>query len=343
MNKLIASLIVFSLIYPLCPGDVNEDYTINIQDVIIIVNEIIDDVESNYLSDVNDDGDVDILDIITIINIILYNDEYLCLDPINITYNIHNSLPLEWIAEFYIIIENLSDLIPAYQNYYDELTVYAWNSNVEDPYPGIQGGTYIGGADEGFNMVLEINQMEFEWDHMHRYSVIAHEYFHVYQLSINEAMNQPNGGYNPNTFSIKWLIEGAATTFESMYIQNYYNYNYFLNDLIYTEIDESVYSNPNIFEDYSSNSVDINYTSSTFMVLVLAKELMNLGHSEEDAFKMIFEEFMLTGAKNSDWQNYFIATFGFSVNEFYDSIQTYPLNLENVIPSSSISLQQIFN
>jgi len=343
MNKLIASLMIFGIIYAQCPGDVNEDYNINIQDVIIIVNEIIDDSETNYIADINNDGDVDILDIITIINIILYDDEYLCVNPINITYNIHNSLPLEWIAEFYIIIENLSDLIPAYQNYYDELTVYAWNSNVEDPYPGIQGGTYIGGADEGFNMVLEINQMEFEWDHMHRYSVIAHEYFHVYQLSINEPMNEPNGGYNPNTFSIKWLIEGAATTFESMYIQNYYNYNYFLNDLIYTEIDESVYSNPNIFEDYSSNNVDINYTSSTFMVLVLAKELMNLGHSEEDAFKMIFQEFMLTGTKNSDWQNYFIDTFGFSVNEFYDSILTYPLNLENVVPSSSISLHQIFN
>ena len=82
---------------------------------------------------------------------------------------------------------------------------------------------------------------------------------------------------------------------------------------------ESVHSNPSIFENYSSNSVDINYTSSTFMVLVLAKELMNLGHSEEDAFKMIFEEFMLTGAKNSDWQNYFIATFGFSVNELIKS------------------------
>ena len=35
------------------------------------------------------------------------------------------------------------------------------------------------------------------------------------------------------------------------------------------------------------------------------KELIELGHSEEDAFKMIFKDFMLTGVKNSDWENYF--------------------------------------
>jgi len=80
-----------------------------------------------------------------------------------------------------------------------------------------------------------------------------------------------------------------------------------------------------------------------FMVLVLAKELIELGHSEEDAFKMIFKDFMLTGAKNSNWEDYFLEIFGFSVYEFYTSLQLYPLNLQDVVPSSSLSLQQIFN
>jgi hypothetical protein len=79
------------------------------------------------------------------------------------------------------------------------------------------------------------------------------------------------------------------------------------------------------------------------MILTLAKELIELGHSEEDAFKMIFKEFMLTGAKNSNWENFFADTFGFSVDNFYDILQTYTLNLENVIPSSSLSFQQIFD
>ena len=89
--------------------------------------------------------------------------------------------------------------------------------------------------------------------------------------------------------------------------------------------------------------LSINYVSSTFMILVLAKELMALGHSEEYAFKMIFKDFMLTGAKNSDWQIFFLDTFGFSVDDFYDVLQSYTLNLENVMPSSSLSLQQIFD
>ena len=343
MNKLVIIMLMFSFIYSQCLGDINADYDVDIQDVVIMVGAILNNDELDYdVADTNNDGGINILDIIGIVDIILYEDNP-CIPKIEITYNIHESLPIDWITEFYMIMDNLSNLIPANQNYFENLTIYAWNSNVEDPYPGIEGGTYIGGSDEGFNMVLEINQMEFEWNHMHRYSVIAHEYFHVYQLSINQPMNEPNGGYNPNTFSIKWLIEGAATTFESIYIQNYYNYNYFINDLSNTSISNFVHTNPSIFEDYDSNNIDINYTSSVFMVLVLAKELIQLGYSEEDAFKMIFKEFMLTGAKNSNWENFFEDIFGFSVNDFYNTLQSYTLNLDYIVPSSSLSLEEIFD
>ena len=346
LKKIIIVINVLGFLFP-CEGDANLDNSTNIQDIVLIANHIVSELEliddSFDNSDINNDGTIDILDIVSIVNIILYNDDNQCIPIIDITYNIDESLPIDWIIEFYAIMSNLSGLIPAYQNYFENLTVYAWNSSVEDPYPGIEGGTYIGGSGEGFNMVLEINQMEFEWNHMHRYSVIAHEYFHVYQLSINQPMNEPNGGYNPNTFSIKWLIEGAATTFESMYVQNYYDYNYFINDLAYIDLSNNIHTNPSIFEDYSSNNLDINYSCSVFMVLVLAKELMDLGYSEESAFNMIFQEFMLTGAKNSNWENYFLETFGFTVDEFYTSLQSYSLNLQNVVPSSSLSLQQIFD
>lgn len=343
MKKILIIILMSTFVYSECLGDVNEDYTIDVQDIVIIVNTIINNEEIDYnIADINVDGGINILDIIVIIDIVLSESDA-CIPKINIIYNIHESLPEDWIDEFYVIMENLSDLIPAYQNYFENLTVYAWNSNVEDPYEGIQGGTYIGGSEDGFIMVLEINEMEFEWDSMHRYSVIAHEYFHVYQLSINQPMNEPNGGYNPNTFSIKWLIEGSATAFESIYLQNNYNYNYFINDLSHTNISNFIHTNPSIFENYDSNNLDINYTSSVFMVLVLAKELINLGYSEEEAFTMIFREFMLTGAKNSNWEDYFVDIFGFSVDEFYDSLQSYPLNLEDVVPSISLSLIQIFN
>lgn len=342
MNKLIIAIVMSSFISAQCLGDVNDDYVINIQDVVLVVNNIIYSTDIDYSADINEDGYVNVLDIVSITNIIL-NGENSCAYPIDIIYNIHESLPDDWVSEFYIIMNNLSTLIPVYQNHFENLTVYAWNSNVEDPYPGIEGGQYIGGSDDGLIMVLEIYDMEFVWDHMHRYSVIAHEYFHVYQLSINEPMNQPNGQYNPNGFDIKWLIEGTAAVFESMYVQNYYNYNYFINDLIYADLSYSIHTNPSIFESYNSDNIDINGSSSVFMVLVLAKELIELGHSEEDAFKMIFKDFMLTGAKNSNWEDYFLEIFGFSVYEFYTSLQLYPLNLQDVVPSSSLSLQQIFN
>ena len=343
MKKVLIIFIMISSVYTQCLGDMNDDYVVDIQDVVIMVNIVIyDDEIYDDAADINHDGNINILDIIGVINIILYENNP-CVPPIDIFYNIHQSLPVDWVTEFYVIMNNLTNIIPANQNYFDELSIYAWNSNVADPYLGIQGGTYVGGSEDGFYMVLEINEMEFEWNHMHRYSVIAHEYFHVYQLSINQPMNEPNGGYNPNTFSIKWLIEGAATTIESIYIQDYYDYNYFINELAYANISNSVHTNPSIFESYNSNNIDVNYTSSVFMILTLAKELIELGHSEEDAFKMIFKEFMLTGAKNSNWENFFLDTFGFSVDNFYDILQTYTLNLENVIPSSSLSFQQIFD
>ena len=287
MKKILIIILMSTFVYSECLGDVNDDYTIDVQDIVIIVNTIINNEEIDYnIADINSDGGINILDIIGIINIVLSESDA-CIPKINITYNIHESLPEGWIDEFYIIMENLSDLIPAYQNYFENLTVYAWNSNVEDPYEGIQGGTYIGGSEDGFIMVLEINEMEFEWDSMHRYSVIAHEYFHVYQLSINQPMNLPNGDYDPNGFSVKWLLEGTAASFESIYIQEFYGYNYFID--AQSNINEMVHTNPSIFESYINN--EINYGSSVFITLVLAKELIKLGYSEEVAFRIIYKDF----------------------------------------------------
>ena len=268
-------------------------------------------------------------------------DDGSCLLQIEITYNIHESLPSDWVTEFYAIMDNLLTIIPSYENVFDHINIYAWNSNVEDPYPGIGGGAYVGCPPENKIMVLEIYEMEFEWNSLHRYSVIAHEYFHIYQLSVNQPMNLPNGNYDPNGFSIKWLLEGTAASFESLYIQNYYDYNYFIN--AQNNINEMVHTNPSIFESYESNNIEINYGSSVFITLVLAKELINLGYSEELAFRMIYKDFMLTGVKNSNWQNHFADVFGISVNDFYQNLQSYPLDINYVLPSESLSIEDIFN
>tara|TARA_B110000196_G_C21031489_1_gene607802 strand:- start:64 stop:1035 length:972 start_codon:yes stop_codon:yes gene_type:complete len=252
-------------------------------------------------------------------------------ESIEIIYNIHESLPDIWITEFYLIIDNLISTIPSFMTDLDNLTIYAWNGGVEDPYEGIEGGSYLSGSPEGLSLVLEIPELEFNFNSMHQYSVIAHEYFHVYQLSINESMRE-------NNFDIMWLIEGGAATFESIYIQDFYDYNYFVD--AQNNISNLVHSEADIFETY--NTMDINYSSCVFMTLVLAKELMINGHSEEEAFRMILKDFMKLSASNQNWHIIFEELFNFTVADFYDVLVSYPLDINQVVPNEALSVEQIF-
>ena len=52
-------------------GDLNDDQSINILDVIILMNLILSDAPYNSLADINSDETLDILDIILLVNIIL--------------------------------------------------------------------------------------------------------------------------------------------------------------------------------------------------------------------------------------------------------------------------------
>ncbi|MAM99234.1 MAG: hypothetical protein CMF91_05045 [Candidatus Marinimicrobia bacterium] len=51
-------------------GDINGDYIINVQDVVLTVNLVMIG-EYNSAADLNSDGTIDVLDIVQIINIIL--------------------------------------------------------------------------------------------------------------------------------------------------------------------------------------------------------------------------------------------------------------------------------
>jgi len=200
------------------------------------------------------------------------------------------------------------------------------------------GGSYVGVENGLPIMVLEIPNSEFTYDHIHRYSVISHEYFHVYQRSLSEPMNQYND--NPNGIDIKWLIEGAAASFESIYIRNNYNYNYFSAQ---SHVDTMVTTDPSVFESYDSYEMDINYSSSVFMTLVLAKELIKSNYSEEDAFKLIYKDFMLADPTNLNWETTFESVFNITVSDFYESVKTYPVDIYEVLPSDSLTIEQIFD
>ena len=55
-------------------GDINSDYLINIQDILILINGILNSYDSHCLflkSDVDINGDLNVIDIIQIVNIIL--------------------------------------------------------------------------------------------------------------------------------------------------------------------------------------------------------------------------------------------------------------------------------
>ena len=51
-------------------GDINNDNSINVQDVVLTVNLVLLN-EYNFLADLNSDGLINILDVVSIINIIL--------------------------------------------------------------------------------------------------------------------------------------------------------------------------------------------------------------------------------------------------------------------------------
>ena len=135
----------------------------------------------------------------------------------------------------------------------------------------------------------------------HRYSVIPHEYFHVYQLSLSKNMSD-------GVFDIKWLIEGTAATFESLYTQQYYSINYFKD--AQDSVNSAVMNNPNIFESYeNSKDEDSNYSSSVFMVLALVNELKKLNHTEESAFKLIYNDFWRMNPSEDNWKTVFQKVF----------------------------------
>jgi hypothetical protein len=235
-------------------------------------------------------------------------------------------------------------IVPKEYSY--EMDVYAWKSTTNKPYQnqiGDADGACICGNQNERYMVLEIPASEFDFSQMHRYSVIPHEYFHVYQMSLSKNFYDGN-------IELKWMSEGGAASIESMYIQQYYQFNYFKD--AQTQVNIAAINNPSMFETYSaSQNEDINYSSSVFMVLALSKELQKQNISEAEAFRMIFRDFWLPDPTNGNWKSNFENVFNFSVQDFYQILPSYDLNADNIIdstdfnsvlPSENILLQNIF-
>ena len=267
------------------------------------------------------------------------------------TYNLHDSLPSEWTKEFAIVMNNLTELLPIYsRTCFESMPLYAWKESAGLPYiaDGVKyPSSSISGSEKTLWLQLLLPDNEFKSNSTHLYSVIVHEYYHVYQKSkqdyclngVTYRNSFPRA--NPKDFDTKWMNEGSAATVEHLYVQQYY----FVNSL---KKNISSYANfaslktPAIFESYSSQDKDINYASSTFMILVLSKELQKSGFTEEQAFKLIFKDFYLRAPDSSNWKTIFSEVFKVTVENFYEIVKTYPSNFDAVLPSESLKLQSIF-
>ena len=268
-----------------------------------------------------------------------------------------NSLPQDWIDEFNKIDAYLKNLLPVYAFYAEDrdknvigIDIYSWMNTSEKPSnfpPDISGGCLCGFNDYGSSrgieshviMSLEMYEPEFTYGNIHRHLLYVHEYFHIYQASTQKDV------FN---FSVKWLFEGAAASIESLYANQFYNYNYF-NDA-QRGIYQNVKNEPSIFESYDTSSgnseeglaYDTNYATSVFMTLALAKEIQKKGVSEAIAFKKIFVDFNLVQPNENNWKTKFEEIFGLSVDEFYLNLKDYELDIMSVVPSTTLTLEDIF-
>ncbi len=169
----------------------------------------------------------------------------LCLTKIEVKefafqYNLDSSLPADWVAEFNRIMNNLGAVLPISERIHSvpdvqmPFQIFAWNSAVPNPFPQIPGagGASISGNDLlGRHMILEIPENEFTNNYLHRYSVIAHEYFHIYQIGLSEDIMEPT-----------WMMEGGAKVVEELYTQQYYGQSEFDSGLF--PVSATVLSNP---------------------------------------------------------------------------------------------------
>ena len=78
-------------------------------------------------------------------------------------------------------------------------------------------------------------------------------------------------------------------------------------------------------------------------MLVLAKELQLAGHLEVQSFRLIYKDFMQANPNKITWKNVFQTTFNMSVGDFYTQVRNYTPSINTVSPSTSLTLESIFN
>ena len=270
------------------------------------------------------------------------------LEIFSFRYNIDDSLPAAWIDEFKNIMKILQEVLPVDKNFNryvnnSTMDIYAWNGKVKNPFSEKRGlsGASISGDGKTRWMVLEIPENEFKYDSLHRYSVIVHEYFHIYQIGLSKDRMDP-----------KWLNEGGAKVLEEMFVQQYYGRSSLEGDFERAELwSDEVFTNPKLYEKFETSSsetsdgwMDMNYAGSAFIFLTLVNELQKQGISEQEAFKLVFRDFWIEKSDEANWEKAFEKTFNINIETFYERLSKYSRqDINKILPSKSLKMQDIFD
>lgn len=218
----------------------------------------------------------------------------------------HN-VPADWENKFRRVMPNLTSRLGFY-----DIDIIAWPSSDKPPIhhgKRLNRGQYLsGGKDENGRervlMVLEIPENERKQKHPHMLSVIAHEYFHVYQKHVNRTPHQD--------FRIKWLIEGSAAVFESMYLNDFEQIGDYANS---AQLRHAVPADFGAKMEKYENS-EVNYGTSTAMVLFACRTT---------GFQGIVD-FWKRQPNDKNWKQIFEEVFDVSVEQFYAQGQQEALN-----------------
>ena len=255
--------------------------------------------------------------------------------PLIFEKHFENNLPQNWIQEFNNIIEIMRQIFPVYEfSNQKTIKVFAWVDDIEeppkDPDGNILKGASLSGNNKEYWLVLEISRMEIDNDDSHLYSIIVHEYYHIYQK--NNYMHY-----------CVWLIEGTAACLEVFFINDYLNINNFENQFRINEtIKNKLKTDPSQYEYYKGT--DFNYTGSVYMILILIKELQKK-YTLKITLNKIFKEFWETPYNNdNDWRIIFNNVFNINIINFYNIVKTYnfKLSILDLVPNQPLNLTSIF-
>ena len=270
-------------------------------------------------------------------------------------YSFSNGMPLEWVSYFknlMIYLNELFDIKPRGPEYGaigngDHSRVYSWVLEEGAPFEDEIGLPYCKTCVYGYktdkSVLLGIENEEVEnigvGDNFHGYSVIVHEIYHVYQSNQSNLEEPPSSGLIPY---LRYILEGGAATLESLWIQQTFDYNYFY-DQNQHDAQQAIES-PELFEDpHNDLAIDDNYSNSIFLFLALVKEIQSKNNIDEiSAFKKVYVDWWSHEGERLTKEEQFELIFGFSIQSFYDSLKNYSPEIQSVLPSETITLEEIF-